>query len=56
MKYSLLLLGSLGLLSEGHAYKISAYQLSRLRNDGTEEESNIQIKNIYGIPSEQEKL
>jgi len=28
----------------------------RQRNDGAGEEANIQIQNIYGIPSDQEKL
>jgi hypothetical protein len=51
MKYALLVVAGLGLLAnDAHAYKISARLMSKSRDDADENE-NIQIKNIYGIPS-----
>jgi hypothetical protein len=54
MKYSLLVVGAIGLLADDAlAFKISAHSLNRNRDEY--DDQNIQIKNIYGIPSEQEK-
>ena len=52
MKYNLAL-GAILLL----AFEASALRLSQsIKHKHTDEESNIQIQNIYGIPSEEEKL
>ena len=53
MKYTLVLLVLLA-TENGSAYKISNRQLQR--DEGHNEDTNVQIQNIYGIPSDQEKL
>ena len=52
MKYNLALGAILLLASEASALRLS----QSISHKHTDEESNIQIQNIYGIPSEEEKL